>query len=189
MADAAVRPVNWYCDIASGHPLHGPYHDTEYGFPVDDDRVLFERLCLEVFQAGLSWELVLKKRVGLNRAFDGFDPAVVAGYGPEAIERLRTEPDIIRNRRKIAAVIHNAAQVVAIQRDSGSFADWIAASHPLDLGGWVKAFKARFKFMGPEVINEFLMSIGYLPGAHRPGCPVHARILALRPAWRDVSPA
>ncbi len=175
--------MSWYCDVAPGHPVHGPYHDEEYGFPVADDTVLFERLALEIFQAGLSWEIVLKKRAGLTAAFAGFDPAAVAAFDDGDVARLLDDAAIIRNRRKIAAVIENARRLEALRRGHGSFAAWIAAHHPRPRADWLRLFRSTFTFMGPEVVGEFLMSIGYLPGAHREDCPVHRRLLALRPAW------
>ena len=170
--------MSWYCDIAPGHPVHGPYHDREYGFPVSDDAILFERLALEIFQAGLSWLIVLKKRPTIFLAFQGFDPLVVAAYGPDDVERLMADAGIIRNRRKIDAIIENAKRVLAIQRDYGSLAHWLEQSHPLDKNQWVKLFKKTFVFMGGDVVGEFLMSIGYLPGAHREDCPVFAKLAA-----------
>ena len=98
-----------YCEVAAGHPWHGPYHDEEYGYPIRDDRELFERLILEINQAGLSWMTILKKREGFRRAYDGFDPEIVA--------------------------------------------------------------------------REFLLSTGYLRGAHHAGCPIHERVIALAPPW------
>ena len=181
--------MNWYCDSAPDHPVHGPYHDREYGFPLDDERGLFERLSLEIFQAGLSWLIVLKKRPALVAAFEGFDPAVVAHYGEAELGRLMADAGIIRNRRKILAVIENARRLLAIRRSHGSFAAWIEAHHPLTRPGWVKLFKANFVFMGGEVVNEFLMSIGYLPGAHGEVCPVFQRIKPLAPAWMRVGAA
>lgn len=178
--------MNWYCDVAPGHPVHGPYHDLEYGVPLEGDRELFERLSLEIFQAGLSWLIVLKKRPALVAAFDGFDPAVVAGYREEEVTRLMADAGIIRNRRKILAVIENASRLVAIRESHGSFAAWIRAHHPLTKPGWVKLFRVTFVFMGGEVVNEFLMSIGYLPGAHRETCPAFDRIKPLAPPWRAV---
>jgi DNA-3-methyladenine glycosylase I len=175
--------VSGYCLSAPNHPVHGPYHDREYGFPVADTRVLFERLCLEIFQAGLSWEIVLKKRAALNAAFDGFDPAVVAAYGQPETERLLADAGIIRNRLKIKAVVENANRLLALETEHGSFSDWIAAHHPLPKEEWVKLFKKTFVFMGGEVVGEFLMSIGFLPGAHSEECPVFARIAPLNPAW------
>ncbi|AVM73655.1 DNA-3-methyladenine glycosylase I [Magnetospirillum gryphiswaldense] len=175
--------MSGYCQSAPGHPIHGPYHDREYGFPVADDRVLFERLCLEVFQAGLSWLIVLKKRPTLNLAFDGFDPARIAGYDDGDVARLLADDSIIRNRRKIAATIENAKRLKALQVDHGSFSHWLAAHHPRDKADWVKLFRQTFVFMGGEVVGEFLMSIGYLPGAHHPDCPVFAELTKIQPPW------
>lgn len=140
--------MSGYCHSAPGHPIHGPYHDSEYGFPVADDRVLFERLCLEIFQAGLSWLIVLKKRPALNAAFDGFDPARVAGYDDGDVARLLADASIIRNRRKIAATIENAKRFKVLQVDHGSFSHWLAAHHPRDKADWVKLFRQTFVFMG-----------------------------------------
>lgn len=175
--------MSWYCDAAPGHPYHGPYHELEYGFPLTEERALFERLSLEIMQAGLSWLLVLKKRDGLRAAFADFDVDAVAAFGDEDMERLLADPGIIRNRRKVAAIIENARRVRGIRHSHGSFAAWIAARHPLSLDEWVKVFRGSFAFMGGEVVNEFLMSIGYLPGAHREDCPVYARIVPHRPPW------
>lgn len=175
--------MSGYCQSAPGHPVHAPYHDREYGFPVTDDQVLFERLCLEIFQAGLSWLIVLKKRPALNAAFDGFDPARIAGYDDGDVARLLADAGIIRNRRKIAATIENAKRFKALQVDHGSFSHWLAAHHPRDKADWVKLFRQTFVFMGGEVVGEFLMSIGYLPGAHHPGCPVFAELAQIEPPW------
>ena len=98
-----------YCDIAPTHEWHGPYHDTEYGFPLEDDATLFERLVLEINQAGLSWLTILKKREAFRRAYDGFDPEVVARYGARERRRLLADAGIVRNRLKIEAAIANAA--------------------------------------------------------------------------------
>lgn len=178
--------MNWYCDHALGHPVHGPYHDREYGFPIDDETALFERLCLEIFQAGLSWLLILNKRAGLNRAFSGFRVDAVAGFGEDDVARLLADPAIIRNRAKIDAIIANAARVQALRADFGSFAAWLAAHHPLSEKNWLALFRATFRFTGPEVTREFLTSIGYLPGAHRRDCPVYARIARQSPPWATV---
>ena len=172
-----------YCRDAPGHPWHEPYHDQEYGFPVACDRALFERLALEINQAGLSWLTVLKKRAALNAAFDGFDIARVAAYGEAERARLLADAGIIRNRRKVDAVIENARRLLAIQAEAGSFAAWIAAHHPRAKAEWLTLFRQRFTFMGGEVVGEFLMSIGYLPGAHHSDCPIFARLEALSPPW------
>lgn len=161
-----------YCDIAPGHPWHGPYHDREYGFPVSDDRVLFERLVLEINQAGLSWLTILKKRAAFRAAYSGFDIARVARYGSRDRARLLADAGIIRNRLKVDAAIANANVIIELTQSHGSFAAWLSAHHPLEKAEWVKLFRKTFRFTGGEITGEFLMSIGLLPGAHRPGCPV-----------------
>ncbi len=174
-----------YCEIAPGHPFHGPYHDTEYGFPVASDDALFERLVLEINQAGLSWLTILRKRSAFRSAFDGFDIARVAAYGEAERARLLSDAAIIRNRLKVDAAIEYARRIVDLGRAHGSFARWLDANHPLSKDDWVKLFKKTFKFTGGEITGEFLMSTGYLPGAHEPGCPVYDRIAAIGPAWMD----
>ena len=172
-----------YCRAAPSHPLHGPYHDREYGFPSKDEAVLFERLVLEINQAGLSWQTILQKRPAFRAAFAEFAVDRVAAFGPKDVERLLADAGIIRNRLKVAAVIENARKVQELRASHGSFHGWIAAHHPLPKEHWVKLFKKTFRFTGGEIVNEFLMSLGYLPGAHVPDCPVYRRILALDPPW------
>lgn len=172
-----------YCDEAPGHPFHGPYHDTEYGFPIRDDDMLFGRLVLEINQAGLSWLTILKKKDAFELAYDGFRISTVAAYGDAERARLLGDAGIIRNRLKVNAAIVNAQAILTLQRDHGSFAAWLDASHPLPLEAWVKRFRATFKFTGPEIVREFLVSTGYLPDAHRKSCPVFAQIEALAPPW------
>lgn len=176
-------PENSYCAAAEGHPWHGPYHDHEYGFPQRDDDELFERLVLEINQAGLSWLTILKKREGMRRAYSGFSVDRVASYTDEDRARLLADPQIIRNRLKVDAAIANAGTIQELRDRHGSFAAWIDAHHPLDKPAWVQLFKKTFRFTGGEITGEFLMSLGWLPGAHHPACPVHARIEALRPPW------
>jgi DNA-3-methyladenine glycosylase I len=172
-----------YCDSAPSHPVHGPYHEGEYGFPSRDERVLFERLVLEINQAGLSWLTVLKKRENFRAAFAAWDVDRVAAFGDEDVARLLADPGIIRNRLKVDAAIRNARAIQEIRREHGSFAQWIDAHHPRPKEEWVRLFKRRFAFMGGEIVGEFLMSLGYLPGAHREDCPVMVRLAALRPPW------
>lgn len=172
-----------YCDIAPGDPFHGPYHDREYGFPLRDDDELFERLVLEINQAGLSWLTILKKREGFRAAYDGFEIARVARYGETERQRLLADAAIIRNRLKVDATIENARRILALQKSHGSFAAWIDAHHPQDLAGWTKLMRATFKFTGGEIVREFLVSTGYLPGAHVDTCPIYKRALAAKPAW------
>jgi DNA-3-methyladenine glycosylase I len=172
-----------YCDIAPGHEWHGPYHDSEYGFPLAGDAELFERLVLEINQAGLSWLTVLKKREAFRRAYAEFDPEVVAGYRARERRRLLADPGIIRNRLKVDAAIANAGTILQLRDAHGSFAAWLEAHHPRSRDEWVKLFRQTFRFTGGEIVGEFLMSIGYLPGAHVPTCPVYRKVLALHPMW------
>ncbi len=169
-----------YCTFAPGHPVHEAYHATEYGFPQRDETVLFERLCLEIFQAGLSWEIVLKRRDGMREAFEGFVVDRIAAMTEADQARLLADPRIIRNRLKVAAIIANAQRVQALRASHGGFADWLDAHHPREKPDWVKLFKKTFLFTGGEIVGEFLMSLDYLPGAHDPDCPVFKRIAALR---------
>jgi len=175
--------MSGYCDIAPGHPFHGPYHESEYGFPLADDNALFERLVLEINQAGLSWLTILKKREAFRAAYAGFDIDRVARFGTRDRQRLLKDAGIIRNRLKVEAAIENAKRVQAIQKEHGSFAAWLDARHPLPKPAWVKLFKETFRFTGGEIVGEFLMSTGYLPGAHSENCPVYRRIARLKPAW------
>ena len=172
-----------YCDVAPGHPYHGPYHAKEYGFPIRNDSKLFERLALEINQAGLSWLTILKKRDNFRAAFDGFDIDRVASYGKRERARLLGDSGIIRNELKINAVIENAQRIVGIRDSNGSFARWLDTHHPLTKEEWVKVFKKTFLFTGGEITGEFLVSTGYLPGAHVVSCPVYERIAKKNPPW------
>lgn len=183
MAD--VVTASTYCENAPQHPIHGPYHDHEYGFPVSDDRVLFERFVLEINQAGLSWLTVLKKREAFREAYENYDIARIAAYGDEERARLLSDAGIIRNRLKVNAVIHNAGVVLQMKDSHGSFLQWLDAHHPQPLSAWVKLFKKTFRFTGPEIVNELLMSCGYLPGCHRDDCPIQARVLDAGPRWAE----
>ncbi len=178
-----------YCDAAPGHEFHGPYHDHEYGFPLHGDAELFERLVLEINQAGLSWLTILKKRAAFRKAYDGFDPIKVARYGARQRQRLLADAGIIRNRLKVEAAISNAQKILELRQSHGSFEGWLEAHHPRSKDEWVKLFKQTFRFTGGEIVGEFLMSIGYLPGAHRETCPAYKRILKQNPQWkRAISP-
>ena len=168
-----------YCDIAPGDPYHGPYHDNEYGFPVHDDNALFERLVLEINQAGLSWLTILKKREAFHEAFSGFEIERVARFTEARKAKLMSNAGIIRNRLKIEAAVENAKRL----RKLGSFAEWLDAHHPRSSDEWVKLFKKTFLFTGGEITGEFLISTGYLPGAHIATCPVYPRIVKKSPPW------
>lgn len=178
-----------YCLIAPGHEFHGPYHENHYGFPIADDDQLFERLVLEINQAGLSWLTILKKQAAFRQAYSAFAIAKVARYGDRQRARLLADASIIRNRLKIDAAIENAKRIQALQQSHGSFAAWLAAHHPLTKAEWVKLFKREFVFTGGEIVGEFLMSIGYLPGTHAEDCPVYRKIAALRPPWLSAQKA
>ncbi len=166
--------------------LHKAYHDKLYGFPIHDDNELFCRLVLEINQAGLSWETILKKEETFRKAYDNFNIEVVAAYTEADRERLLADPGIIRNRLKVNAAIENAKTILQLQKTHGSFEKWLESHHPKTKEEWVKVFKKTFKFTGGEIVNEFLMSIGYLPGAHVADCQVYHEILKTGPMWAGV---
>lgn len=172
-----------YCKFAPKNLIHQYYHDKEYGFPVSDDNVLLERLALEINQAGLSWELMLKKREGFNKAFKNFDVDKVTKFSERDIERLLKDEGIIRNRLKILAVIHNARIIKAIQKSHGSFATWlhVHSQENSEVKDWVKIFrKAEFKFVGGEIMKEFLQSVGLIASPHDKECPVGKEIFKVK---------
>lgn len=175
-----------YCEVVwkmeKGN-VHIHYHDKEYGFPISDDNELFARLILEINQAGLSWTTILNKKDNFFKAFDNFDIAKVARYKEKQVDRLLNDAGIIRNRLKIEATIENAKRIQAIQKEHGSFKNWLDQHHPLTKAEWVKLFKAHFRFTGGEIVNEFLVSTGYLPGAHIESCPIYKKVLKHKPAW------
>jgi DNA-3-methyladenine glycosylase I len=181
-----------YCDFvmnAGKDTVHRPYHDLEYGFPISDDNLLFARLVLEINQAGLSWETILKKKDNFFRAFEDFNIAKVARFSEKKKEKLLLDAGIIRNRLKVEAAIHNAKVILSIQKESGSFKNWLDKHHPKTREEWVKIFKQSFRFTGGEIVNEFLMSTGYLPGAHAASCPVYKKILKQKPKWLEKRPS
>jgi DNA-3-methyladenine glycosylase I len=163
--------------------LHKNYHDNHYGFPIHDDNELFCRLVLEINQAGLSWETILKKETGFRKAYHHFNIKKVAKYTDADRERLMNDPGIIRNRLKINAAIENAKTILQLQKAYGSFEKWLESHHPKTKEEWVKLFKNTFRFTGGEIVNEFLQSIGYLPGAHDEDCPTHKKCLKAKPLF------
>ena len=173
--------MSGYCRIAPGHPLHGPYHDTDTAFPPPTRPCCSSGYALEIMQAGLSWELVLKRRAGMREAFAGFAVDRVAAFGPADEARLLADARIVRNRLKVRAIVENARRVRALRASHGGFAAWLDAHHPRDKAEWVKLFRRTFLFTGGEITGEFLLSLGYLPGAHAPDCPVAARVAAAGP--------
>lgn len=172
-----------YCDFVRGLPVdnvHRQYHDTQYGFPLTDDNELFGRLVLEINQAGLSWELILKKAKNFRQAYAGFNIGKVASFTEKDRSRLLQDAGIVRNKLKVNAAIHNAQQIQQLQSEFGSFKAWLDYHHPMPKTDWVKLFKKTFKFTGRAITGEFLMSTGYLPGAHDADCPVGRRLLYRR---------
>ena len=167
--------------------LHKAYHDHLYGFPIHDDNELFCRLVLEINQAGLSWETILKKESTFRKAYDNFEIIKVAAYTEADRERLMGDPGIIRNKLKINAAIENAKTILELQKEHGSFEKWLKLHHPKTKEEWVKLFKKTFRFTGGEIVNEFLMSIGFLPGAHTADCKIYNDILKTKPLWQKLS--
>ncbi|HKB42968.1 MAG TPA: DNA-3-methyladenine glycosylase I [Chitinophagaceae bacterium] len=175
-----------YCDYvqkAGKDSVHKNYHDKEYGFPLQNDNELFARLILEINQAGLSWETILKKKDNFFKAFDDFNIDKVSRYSQKKIDKLLQNAGIIRNRLKIEAAIYNAKSIKAIQKEFDSFKNWLDLQHPKSKDEWVKLFKQTFRFTGGEIVNEFLVSTGYLQGAHIETCPVYKKVMRLKPKW------
>jgi DNA-3-methyladenine glycosylase I len=174
-----------------------PYHDREWGVPCRDDRLLFEHLLLDSAQAGLSWEIMLRKRVGYRRAFAGFDPEKIARFNRRSVKRLLEDPGIVRNRRKIESAIGNARAFLDVQEEAGSFADhlwgfvdgkpvqnrWrsirqVPATTPL-AETVSRDLKARgFTFVGPTIVYAFLQATGVV-NDHLVGCFRHAECARL----------
>ena len=170
---------NSYCKFVAkldDDNLHKIYHDTKYGFAVNDDNELFGRLILEINQAGLSWITILKKENNFRKAYANFNVKVVAKFNEKDIQRLLSDPGIIRNKLKVNAAIYNANAILTVQENFGSFKRWLDLNHYRNKAEWVKLFKNTFKFTGSEITNEFLMSLGYLDGAHVPTCPIFKKI-------------
>jgi DNA-3-methyladenine glycosylase I len=177
---------NTYCEavaLMERDNVHVHYHDHEYGFPILNDNELFARLVLEINQAGLSWTTILNKKDNFFKAFNNFEIAKVSRYNEKKILELLQDPGIIRNRLKIESVIDNAIQIQLIQKEYGSFKKWLDQHHPMTKEEWVKLFKKTFRFTGGEIVNEFLVSTGYLKGAHIESCPVYRKVLQHKPAW------
>lgn len=178
--------MSTYCQYVQGLPdgnPHSIYHDNEYGFPIPDDNELFGRLLLEINQAGLNWTVILNKQDNFRVAYANFEVSAVANFTEADRERLLNDAGIIRNKLKVNAAIHNAQVILDLQQTYGSFQAWLDHHHPLPKSDWVKLFKKTFKFTGGEITGEFLMSTGYLPGAHEERCPVYQRVLETNPAW------
>lgn len=168
-----------YCDyvnrLEDGN-VHRVYHDTQYGFSIESDDELFGRLILEINQAGLSWTTILNKQDNFRKAYQNFSIERIAAFREKDIQRLLSDAGIIRNKLKVNAAIHNANQILELKKEFGSFKAWLDHHHPMEKKDWVKLFKKTFKFTGGEITNEFLMSTGYLEGAHVKSCPVYKQL-------------
>lgn len=167
---------------AGDQALHQDYHDNQYGFPILEDNELFCRLILEINQAGLSWTTILKKQATFRKAYHQFNIKKVAAYGDADVTRLLSDVGIIRNRLKVQAAIENAKTILVLQKEFGSFKNWLDDHHPKTREEWTKLFKKTFRFTGGEIVNEFLMSTGYLPGAHVPECSVYKNWMNAKPS-------
>ena len=175
-----------YCEAVLAMDKNNPhriYHDQFYGFPIDDDNEFFGRLILEINQAGLSWSTILNKQENFRKAYKNFNIKKIASFKEKDFERLMNDAGIIRNRLKINAAIENAKTILQLQKEYGSFKKWIDYHHPKIKEEWVKIFKTTFRFTGGEIVNEFLMSTGYLPGAHIESCQVYKKVLKANPAF------
>ncbi len=176
------------CRWGAGHPDYVPYHDDEWGHPVADDTRLFEKLCLEGFQSGLSWLTILRKREGFRAAFHGFELERVAAMGERDVERLLGDAGIVRNRQKIEATIHNAGRALELRREFGSLAAYFWSHEPprraaaLDWAtlctmgttpeskALAKDLKRRgWRFVGPTTVYAFMQAMG-LVNDHVAGC-------------------
>ena len=165
---------------------HVEYHDHEYGFRTVEDDLLFGRLLLEINQAGLSWDTILRKKEGLRQAYSKFNIKAVANYTVMDESRLMADPRIIRNRLKVKAAIYNAKSLLEIIQSHGSFSNWLDDHHPQSVAQWVRLFKSQFKFTGGEITKSFLISTGYLPGAHDEDCPIYHMAARTNPKWMGV---
>jgi DNA-3-methyladenine glycosylase I len=201
--DGAAR-----CPWGAADPLYVAYHDTEWGFPSRDDRHLFEKLCLEGFQAGLSWLTILRKREGFRAAFADFQPAAVARFDARRVARLLRDPGIVRHRGKIESAIHNARRTLEVVDAFGSLAAYVwrfepdasrrprrvtpAALARLTESGESRALsrdlKQRgFRFVGPTTLYAFMQSVGIV-NDHLEGCHVRPRAAAARRRFRPPQP-
>ena len=175
-----------YCSKVNKGKLnchHKYYHDNIYGFPAKSDNELFGRLVLEINQAGLSWDIILKKEIAIKNAYKNYSFTEIAKFGESDVQRILNDRGVIRMRRKVIAIIYNAKKVVSLTEKHNSFKSYLDKHHPLNLSGWLSLFKKEFKFIGNEVCREFLISAGYLKGAHKKSCPIYKKIIKAKPMW------
>jgi DNA-3-methyladenine glycosylase I len=185
------------CWWPGGHADYVAYHDHEWGRPVVDDHRLFEKLCLEGFQAGLSWLTILRKRDRFREVFAGFDPSVVAGFGAADVERLLGDAGIVRHRGKVESTVNNAARCLELAEEFGSLAAYVWSWEPVaparEPDGSIPAstpgstalsrdLKRRgWSFVGPTTVYAFMQAMGMV-NDHLPGCAAHPEVESLRAA-------
>tara|TARA_Y100000768_G_scaffold297685_1_gene231419 strand:- start:301 stop:843 length:543 start_codon:yes stop_codon:yes gene_type:complete len=162
---------------------HKHYHDNIYGFPAKSENELFGRLILEINQAGLSWDIILKKEKGIKNAYRDYSFFKIAEFNKSDIQRILKDNEVIRMKRKIEAIIYNAKKIISITEKHNSFKSFLDMHHPLTLSEWLSVFKNEFKFVGKEICKEFLMSTGYLKGAHEKSCPIYKKVIRENPMW------
>ncbi len=162
---------------------HKHYHDNIYGFPAKSENELFGRLVLEINQAGLSWDTVLKKEKAIKDAYRDYSFFKIAEFNDMDIQRILKDNEVIRMKRKIEAIIYNAKKIVSITEKHNSFKIFLDTHHPLTLCDWIPVFKNEFKFVGKEICKEFLISTGYLKGAHEKSCPIYKKVIRENPMW------
>jgi len=180
------------CSWGAGDPLYMSYHDLEWGRPVDDEQRLFEKLCLEGFQSGLSWLTILRKRENFRRAFKSFDVDAVARFNARTVERLLQDAGIVRNRAKIEATVNNARRCRDLRKGGGSLGAYVWAFEPAATGtdpaeqakALSKDLKRRgWAFVGPTTVFAFMQAMG-LVNDHLPGCFAHAEVEHLREVFQ-----
>ncbi len=167
-----------YCSYCRNQPkesIHHWYHDHVYGKMSKNDDELFGRLILEINQAGLSWNTIIQKHDGLKEAYSYFNIKQVSLYNEENISELMANKNIIRHELKIRSIVYNAQQILEIQKEFGTFKNWIMLQNQISIENWVKLFKKNFKFVGKEIVKEFLMSNGVINGAHEKNCPEYKK--------------
>lgn len=178
-ADGIVRC--WWC---GDDPLYVAYHDAEWGFPVNDDRRLFEKISLEGFQCGLSWLTILRKRENFRRAFRDFDIECVARFGARDVRRLLTDEGIVRHRGKIESAVNNARRALEIRKELGSLARYVWRFEGSSAANFSRDLKRRgWSFVGPTTIHSFMQAMG-LVNDHVEGCAIRRRVERARETFR-----
>ena len=165
-----------YCRSQDENSLHKWYHDEVYGRMSKTDDELFGRLIMEINQAGLSWDIVLNKYADIKKAYAHFSIVKIAAFKNKEIHILKNNAKVIRHELKIRSIVYNAQQILRIQKEFGTFGIWILKNQQNSIENWTRIFKKNFKFVGKEIVSEFLKSNGIIPGAHDEDCPVYHKL-------------